>query len=53
MIANLFISHLKFSGCNCSDTSVCFAGFIGNVPVMLAKPQTFMNLSGESVSDLI
>lgn len=25
-------------------------GFIGNVPVILAKPQTFMNLSGESVS---
>ncbi|KHG05568.1 hypothetical protein F383_31120 [Gossypium arboreum] len=25
-------------------------GFIGNVPVMLAKPQTFMNSSGESVS---
>ncbi|KAG5234025.1 peptidyl-tRNA hydrolase family protein [Salix suchowensis] len=24
-------------------------GFIGNVPVMLAKPQTFMNASGESV----
>ncbi|XVE64074.1 hypothetical protein DITRI_Ditri07aG0072000 [Diplodiscus trichospermus] len=24
-------------------------GFIGNVPVMLAKPQTFMNCSGESV----
>ncbi|KAK8495110.1 hypothetical protein V6N12_047107, partial [Hibiscus sabdariffa] len=23
-------------------------GFIGNVPVMLAKPQTFMNSSGES-----
>ncbi|KAK2997585.1 hypothetical protein RJ639_025702 [Escallonia herrerae] len=28
-------------------------GFIGNVPVMLAKPQTFMNASGESVSKLI
>uniref|UniRef100_A0A7N0TZM0 peptidyl-tRNA hydrolase n=1 Tax=Kalanchoe fedtschenkoi TaxID=63787 RepID=A0A7N0TZM0_KALFE len=26
-------------------------GFIGNVPVMLAKPQTFMNLSGQSVYD--
>lgn len=30
--------------------SYCFSGFIGNVPVMLAKPQTFMNSSGESVS---
>ena len=28
-------------------------GFIGNVPVMLAKPQTFMNVSGESVSMII
>ncbi|GLT44163.1 hypothetical protein SLA2020_180770 [Shorea laevis] len=26
-------------------------GFIGNVPVMLAKPQTYMNLSGESIFD--
>lgn len=30
----------------------CFpiAGFIGDVPVILAKPQTYMNSSGESVS---
>ncbi|AAF25998.1 F15H18.8 [Arabidopsis thaliana] len=26
-------------------------GVIGNIPIMLAKPQTFMNLSGESVYD--
>lgn len=25
-------------------------GLIGEVPVLLAKPQTYMNLSGESVS---
>lgn len=31
----------------------CYLGFIGDVPVMLAKPQTFMNASGESVSSLI
>ncbi|KAF8378476.1 hypothetical protein HHK36_029817 [Tetracentron sinense] len=28
-------------------------GCIGNVPVMLAKPQTFMNLSGESVGSIV
>jgi peptidyl-tRNA hydrolase len=27
-----------------------YLGLIGDVPVMLAKPQTFMNASGESVS---
>ncbi|KAF5957769.1 hypothetical protein HYC85_004994 [Camellia sinensis] len=28
-------------------------GYIGNVPVMLAKPQTFMNASGESVGAIV
>ncbi|KAL8111096.1 peptidyl-tRNA hydrolase, chloroplastic-like [Apium graveolens] len=28
-------------------------GLIGNVPVMLAKPQTFMNVSGESVGAIV
>ncbi|KAK3007248.1 hypothetical protein RJ639_016148 [Escallonia herrerae] len=28
-------------------------GFVGNVPVMLAKPQTFMNASGESVGAIV
>ncbi|OVA05019.1 Peptidyl-tRNA hydrolase [Macleaya cordata] len=28
-------------------------GRIGNVPVMLAKPQTFMNASGESVGSIV
>ncbi|RYR46805.1 hypothetical protein Ahy_A07g032633 [Arachis hypogaea] len=28
-----------------------FVGFVGNIPVFLAKPQTYMNLSGESVSN--
>ncbi|XP_030455450.1 peptidyl-tRNA hydrolase, mitochondrial [Syzygium oleosum] len=28
-------------------------GFIGNVPVILAKPQTFMNASGESVGPIV
>ncbi|KAF6155184.1 hypothetical protein GIB67_019710 [Kingdonia uniflora] len=36
------------------DTAHCKAffgqGVIGDVPVLLAKPQTYMNLSGESVS---
>ena len=33
---------------------VCFTilGVIGDAPVILAKPQTFMNSSGESVSML-
>lgn len=32
---------------------VIIIGVIGNIPIMMAKPQTFMNLSGESVSELI
>lgn len=26
-------------------------GFVGDIPIFLAKPQTYMNLSGESVSE--
>ncbi|KAL7139424.1 hypothetical protein ABFS83_09G049700 [Erythranthe nasuta] len=36
-----------------SFKSVFGKGFIGDVPVMLAKPQTFMNVSGESVGSLV
>ncbi|CAI0547870.1 unnamed protein product, partial [Linum tenue] len=32
-----------------SNKALFGRGFIGNIPVMLAKPQTFMNASGESV----
>ncbi|XP_023645983.1 peptidyl-tRNA hydrolase, chloroplastic isoform X1 [Capsella rubella] len=28
-------------------------GVIGNIPIMLAKPQTYMNLSGESVGQIV
>ncbi|CAN7098817.1 unnamed protein product [Brassica rapa subsp. narinosa] len=28
-------------------------GVIGNIPIMLAKPQTFMNASGESVGQIV
>lgn len=28
-------------------------GYIGNVPVLLSKPQTFMNVSGESVGPMV
>ncbi|KAL9262159.1 Peptidyl-tRNA hydrolase, chloroplastic-like protein [Drosera capensis] len=28
-------------------------GFIGDVPIILSKPQTFMNLSGESVGPMV
>jgi len=32
--------------------ALCGKGHIGNTPVLLAKPQTFMDLSGESVGPL-
>ncbi|KAG7033441.1 Peptidyl-tRNA hydrolase, mitochondrial [Cucurbita argyrosperma subsp. argyrosperma] len=35
-------------GCLCIDMS----GFVGDIPVFLAKPQTYMNLSGESAGPL-
>lgn len=36
--------------CTICETCFAIAGYIGDVPIILAKPQTFMNLSGESVS---
>lgn len=30
----------------------CSSGFVDGIPVFLAKPQTYMNLSGEAVSDI-
>ncbi|MCI5639738.1 MAG: aminoacyl-tRNA hydrolase [Lachnospiraceae bacterium] len=33
--------------------AVCGKGFIGGTKVLLAMPQTFMNLSGESVRELV
>ncbi len=33
--------------------ALCGAGYIGGTKVLLAKPQTYMNLSGESVRELI
>ncbi len=33
--------------------ALCGSGFIGGTKVILAKPQTFMNLSGESVRALV
>ncbi|XP_043708310.1 peptidyl-tRNA hydrolase, mitochondrial-like isoform X1 [Telopea speciosissima] len=32
--------------------ALCGQGYVGNVPVLLAKPQTYMNLSGESTGPL-
>ncbi|XP_058193742.1 peptidyl-tRNA hydrolase, chloroplastic-like isoform X2 [Rhododendron vialii] len=34
-----------------SNKAIFGKGLIGNVPVMLAKPQTFMNASGQSIFD--
>ncbi|GAU39282.1 hypothetical protein TSUD_72210, partial [Trifolium subterraneum] len=36
-----------------SDEIILFSSYIGDVPVILAKPQTFMNLSGESVGAIV
>ena len=33
--------------------AVCGSGVIGGMKVMLAKPQTYMNLSGESVAEIV
>uniref|UniRef100_A0A9I9CDN0 peptidyl-tRNA hydrolase n=1 Tax=Cucumis melo TaxID=3656 RepID=A0A9I9CDN0_CUCME len=38
---------------NVSFKALIGKGFIGDVPVMLAKPQTFMNASGESVGAIV
>ncbi len=42
--AGIKMGKIKFKG-------ICGEGFIGNEKCILLKPQTFMNLSGESVRD--
>lgn len=42
---------LRFTGNECAALTA--KGKIGGVPFVLAKPQTFMNLSGESVKQLV
>lgn len=42
---------LRFTGKECAALTA--KGKIGGVPFVLAKPQTFMNLSGESVKQLV
>ena len=42
---------LRFAGKECAALTA--KGKIGGVPFVLAKPQTFMNLSGESVKQLV
>lgn len=43
---NIEINRRKFKG-------VCGEGFIGNTKVILLKPETFMNSSGESIREVI
>jgi PTH1 family peptidyl-tRNA hydrolase len=43
---NIEVKKIKFKG-------LCGDGFIGNSRVLLLKPQTFMNLSGESILDAV
>ena len=42
---------LRFSGKECAALTA--KGRAGGVPFVIAKPQTFMNLSGESVKQLV
>jgi len=43
---NISINKIKFKG-------LCGEGFIGSERVLLLKPQTYMNLSGESILDAV
>jgi PTH1 family peptidyl-tRNA hydrolase len=43
---NIEVNRIKFKG-------VCGEGYIGNDKIMLLKPSTYMNLSGESVREVM
>ncbi|CAO2832880.1 unnamed protein product [Amaranthus hypochondriacus] len=47
-----FADYLKISVSNVHCKALFGQGFVGNIPVFLAKPQTYMNLSGESTGPL-
>jgi peptidyl-tRNA hydrolase, PTH1 family len=43
---NIIVNKIKFKG-------LCGEGYIGSEKVIILKPQTYMNLSGESILDAI
>lgn len=53
-LCNVFSSYCCFPS-DCMEFRIfgywCLSGFVGDIPVFLAKPQTYMNLSGESVCE--
>lgn len=52
MRIDIEIQSFRYWYMNVEFVGFCYgiSGFVDDVPVFLAKPQTYMNLSGESVS---
>ncbi|KAH8522998.1 hypothetical protein H0E87_003601 [Populus deltoides] len=47
-----FCKRYELYLCGSTNTGLVISGFVGDAPVLLAKPQTYMNLSGESAGPL-
>jgi len=53
MVADSFIKKYAISGMKVQGKAIIYTGKIGDKKVIVAKPQTYMNLSGDSVKALI
>lgn len=53
MVADAYIKHNKIMNMKVQGKAIVYSGSVGGKKLLIAKPQTFMNLSGDSVRALV